>query len=390
MAFGPFLPTGKTREIVSGTQQHCKICGPGGSRPTISMSPAGRKPLLMEKWHPVVYNPSEQWRQKPTHRLHINDTATCLELDRAQVHIGNPKAPFTPGIDTAFGRNPAHLFRSQPKLKAETAPISESGETAIRVQRAVPRMRRAFGAGSGRPASLCVLPGHSLSICASAPDSSCPKPRGSRANILVSSLSEFFVLQIRHRHGWPGACPLQAPPSRGVPVRQRRSTPDISPPGFSAVIGSQCRGLASYIRTGGPFMISRPHRPDDDRTPLPLPTPSLESCHCDSPVDLRLPFLQSPPERPLGIEASRVDTSTSLLRMACSTSHARGSEFRHQWAGASESSRFRSWGSRAAWRSPCVALAALPVPPGGYEAEVEGAAGAETLARKSEELAPDG
>ena len=45
---------------------------------------------------------------------------------------------------------------------------------------------------------------------------------------------------------------------------------------------------------------------------------------------------------------------------------------------------------RAAWRSPCVALAALSVPPGGYEAEVEGSAGAETLARKSEELAPDG
>ena len=62
--------------------------------------------------------------------------------------------------------------------------------------------------------------------------------------------------------------------------------------------------------------MSRPHRHCDGQTALPLPSRTLVSCDCDSPSHLRLSFLQSPPEQPLGIGAAHIDRFVFVLRMA--------------------------------------------------------------------------
>ena len=65
-------------------------------------------------------------------------------------------------------------------------------------------------------------------------------------------------------------------------------------PGFSAVIGSQCRWLASYMRLRFPLTTFRSHRVDDVRTARPRLAQRL-LCSCFGPrYHPVFPVLQSP------------------------------------------------------------------------------------------------
>lgn len=178
----------------------------------------------MQKRHPAINYPTKQGRQKPANFLNLNGSFFGLQLQRTQIKVGNPKPPFSPGMDTAFRLDRRRFFRNQPNLNAEPCRISERDEFLISVQQVALQMRPELDVGSCKSANPDVSPSLPLATYFSAVCPSCPKPRDTRAKILDHPSFGFFARQIRCHHASLQACFPQAVRNREAPGQLTRSS----------------------------------------------------------------------------------------------------------------------------------------------------------------------